>query len=481
MRKGLIILIMAAFAGICGGPARGQDSERPGMGEKQQTESRFIRFARKNEADLKAERITLVEILISFARGEYRIERESVEKEFNVLLTRFQSEIAELKKRRKAKGEANPSAEERIRLLYKFLFDDMGFRYKEDFTDLAKISINKILEHREGNSLGLGLLILALTENLTEEYAIPVLEGAWAGDHFVLTYMSNSKEKRFLEPDEKGLDRSVKSYRHLPEEAIDSGAYLSPLGKEELVGLICYARAKILIHERKKVEELGYSETAEQYLDLAVARNVRLAEARLLLSQILIARLEKDGYRRARIHLDAACKLNPLSAKAFHLRGIAHYNIGEIASATSDFGKALKLNPETHEALFYLARIARDEGKTDLARERFKTFYEKSGDALKDLREQAQYAIREIDASEPLEILIDESKPYQSRIKAAKSLGKLKVRSSIAPLIDVLTDENIRFRYFCAKVLSEVTGKDFGVDQTRWRTWWNSQKSGEYR
>ena len=434
----------------------------------------FLPFAQKSQEDLDAEKIYLDQILLGFAQAEYGIKKRVCRRELDRLVATLQLGLEKEAREKKAKGEPALTFEERVRFTYKYIFDTENFNYKDNFGDLSFLSINRIIDNREGNSLGLGLLVLAVVERLSGEVRMASLAGAWTGDHFVLAYRNmTTQQMRYLEPDERGADRSSRSY-DVPDAAVKKKSYLTPLYKEELVGLICYARAKMYYTEKK----FG---VAEAYLKLSIERAPNLIEPRMLIARIMLGKMEGDAFRKARGHLDAVCKLNPVYAKGFFLRGIAHYHTGEADAAVKDFKTVQKLNPVDKQSYYYIGLIAYDEGDMPTARKMFNAFLSRSGKDLASMRKKAKSFVNEINASEPIRIFQDTSSPYKDRITALKKLGRLKVASSVAPLIEALSDENIRFRYLCARVLSDITGKDFGVDQAGWQLWWNSMKPGEYR
>jgi regulator of sirC expression with transglutaminase-like and TPR domain len=434
--------------------------EPPASPKKKTT---FLDIARKSLKELEVEKIFLDEIMAVFASNEYNnLDMKKYRREIARYVTDLQLKLCALAEEKKEKAEGLPTLEERIRLTYKYLFSDLAFMYREDYKDLALISLNKIIKNREGNSLGLGLLVLAVIERLSEYKLLPDLAGAWTGDHFVLTYKVRL-ENRFLEPDERGLDRTAKSYG-VPKAAVDSGAYLTRLDKEQLVGLLCYVRGKLFFEEKKLIP-------AEAYLKLATERHPKLLEAHLLLAKVLLARMENDAYRSARIELDAVCRLNPRHAHAFFMRGLAYFNTSDPARAKEDFKTALKLEGGEVRAHYYLARIAHDAGEIKAAHAGYKKFLDESTKEHRNLRLKARYAMREIEAAGPIKTLLDAAASYENRIKAAMTLGRLKVRIGYAPLIEALSDKNIRFRHLCAKILTELTGKKLGTDQEKWRMW----------
>jgi len=57
------------------------------------------------------------------------------------------------------------------------------------------------------------------------------------------------------------------------------------------------------------------------------------------------------------------------------------------------------------------------------------------------------------------------------RRAAAWALGELKDPRAVEPLISALKDEDVIVRYIAAEALEKITGKNFGVDEAKWRDW----------
>jgi HEAT repeat protein len=62
------------------------------------------------------------------------------------------------------------------------------------------------------------------------------------------------------------------------------------------------------------------------------------------------------------------------------------------------------------------------------------------------------------------------------RFGAVIALGKIKDYRSVEPLIYALNDEFLYAGTKAEKVLKDLTGEDFGKDQTKWLTWWEKNK-----
>lgn len=79
--------------------------------------------------------------------------------------------------------------------------------------------------------------------------------------------------------------------------------------------------------------------------------------------------------------------------------------------------------------------------------------------------------IEDLDAVEPLiEALNDEH--WEIRETAVRTLGKLKATRAVEPLINALGDNHSFVRSDARWALNNITGKDFGYNQEKWKRYW---------
>ena len=103
------------------------------------------------------------------------------------------------------------------------------------------------------------------------------------------------------------------------------------------------------------------------------------------------------------------------------------------------------------------------------------------GDADSDVREEAADSLAKIGdkrAVGPLIKLLGDAE-YRVREKAVESLGKIGDKRAVAPLIALIGDAHLFVRAEAARVLKQLTGKDFGddiEDHEKWVTWYEQQK-----
>lgn len=78
-------------------------------------------------------------------------------------------------------------------------------------------------------------------------------------------------------------------------------------------------------------------------------------------------------------------------------------------------------------------------------------------------------------AVEPLINALKDS-DMNTRMNAASALGGTKDPRAVKPLIDVLNDFLQNTQSNAAKSLTQITGEDFGTDQTKWTQWWEQNR-----
>jgi F0F1-type ATP synthase membrane subunit b/b' len=76
--------------------------------------------------------------------------------------------------------------------------------------------------------------------------------------------------------------------------------------------------------------------------------------------------------------------------------------------------------------------------------------------------------------------ILNNHRDSEARKNAAASLGTLKIKSAIKPLIDALADENEDVRIASHKSLVKLTKQNLPLEQGPWSDWWNKVGSQSY-
>jgi Flp pilus assembly protein TadD len=78
-------------------------------------------------------------------------------------------------------------------------------------------------------------------------------------------------------------------------------------------------------------------------------------------------RVRGSRAKQALQDMSHAISINPNDTNAYYLRGIAHYNGGDLERAVDDFSQAILLNPTIADAYEYRAKVYLKLNLTDLA------------------------------------------------------------------------------------------------------------------
>lgn len=220
------------------------------------------------------EEIDLGEILLQLSKVP------KINKDFDVkkYLVKLDSMAVELKPRIAGK---NP--EETICEINKYLFEEQGFKYKKGEN---KFFLNKVLDEKKGNCVGLSYLYLSLAERL----GLPIY-GCSTPEHFFVRW-DDGKFIRNIETTARGEKTYTLSYMlsdNISEESIDKGVYLRKLSKKEVVGDVLSNRGVVFASKGELDKAiLDYSKAIELNLNDARTyynRGLAYAEKKIMIKQ----------------------------------------------------------------------------------------------------------------------------------------------------------------------------------------------------
>ncbi len=101
-----------------------------------------------------------------------------------------------------------------------------------------------------------------------------------------------------------------------------------------------------------------------------------------------------------------------------------------------------------------------------------------------DIRQASIISLGEIGderALRPLIVVLSDWREYGSlRETAAEALGEIGHTRAVEPLIQALDNKGLSVRQAAARALAQISGEDFGTDESQWYRWWNGQKRRIY-
>ncbi len=130
-----------------------------------------------------------------------------------------------------------------INIINEFLFDELGFTYVQT-GNLEGLYLNKVIDRRKGNCVGLSILYLSIAERL----GLPLF-GVNVPEHIFVRY-DDGEQKINIETGHKGMGLSDSFYishsiERFDEESVVHGCYLQNLNKKEVISNILLNRSKI--------------------------------------------------------------------------------------------------------------------------------------------------------------------------------------------------------------------------------------------
>ncbi len=212
-----------------------------------------------------------------------------------------------------------------INTINRFLFDELGFTYVQT-GNLEDLYLNKVIDRRKGNCVGLSVLYLSIAERLS----LPLF-GVNVPEHIFVRY-DDGKRKINIETGHKGMSLSDTFYvkhsiEQFDEECVVHGCYLQNLDKREVISNILLNRSKI--------------------------------------------RRENGDHKGALGDCKKSIFLNPKNPGAYCNRGVVYEKMGLISEAIKDYSKAISLNNKYASAYYNRGSLLGVEGKYGKAIEDF--------------------------------------------------------------------------------------------------------------
>ena len=285
-----------------------------------------------------------------------------------------------------------------INIINEFLFDELGFIYVQTGY-LEDLYLNKVIDRRKGNCVGLSILYLSIAEKLS----LPLF-GVNVPDHIFVRY-DDGEQRINIETGHKGMSRSDSFYvsnslERFDEESVEHGCYLQNLNTKEVISNILLNPKNPGAYCNRGVvhEKMGMLSEAIKNYDVAISLNRKYASAYYNRGSLLgvvgkyghavedfneaisispgfalfylnraIALKKMGKIDEAILDYDKIIEIDPDHAQAYCNRGVAFAETGRIDEAMNDLNKAIELDPYLSDAYFSRAIFFADNNKLNEA------------------------------------------------------------------------------------------------------------------
>ena len=289
----------------------------------------------------------------------------------------------------KARIMENDEPETIVNTINEFLFDELGFTYVQT-GNLEDLYLNKVIDARKGNCIGLSILYLSIAERLK----LPLF-GVNVPEHIFIRY-DDGEQRINIEMGHSGMSLSdtfyvTHSIERFDKKSVDSGCFLMNLNKKEVISDVFLNRSKIrreggnhrgalddcnkaiLLNSRnpgaycnrgvifEKMEMI--SEAIEDY-SLAISLNHKYASAYYNRGSIFGV---KGEYGKAIEDFGEAISINPVFTLSYFNRAIALKKMGEIEKAIQDYDKVIDIDPGHAQAYCNRGVAFAESGRHDNA------------------------------------------------------------------------------------------------------------------
>jgi tetratricopeptide (TPR) repeat protein len=226
-----------------------------------------------------------------------------------------------------------------IAAINRVLFADEGFVYDPEAGDAGNYLLDRVIEKKRGNCLGLTFLYLALGERL----GIP-LQGSYVPTHCIARYEENGVRIN-IETGEKGAEREDRWYAS--KFRLGEGRpYLKTLGKREMIGVYLKSLGAALSRRGLDEDALKLYRRAELFSPGLpdVYYNAGVSYQKLGKNDEAVAQYRK------------ALALDPDMSVARGNLGSTLCSCGNLEEGIQEFLKAVEINPENVKARAGLAK-----------------------------------------------------------------------------------------------------------------------------
>lgn len=288
---------------------------------------------------------------ISLARTALTIAQESYP---GIDIDKYLKKLDDIVKNIKTSLQDETEPEQIIKTINLVLFNELQFQYVQT-GDLDSLSLNRVLDTKVGNCVGLSILYLCIAEGLR----LPIY-GVSVPEHIFVRYDDGDFRKN-IETGYEGMATPDSYYVNMPgkrisQKSIKNGSYLKNLTKNEVVADI-YLNRSILEKEKGNREKALRDVTRS--IELHGNDAVAFCNRGVIYEKMKDADMAIKDYNKA-------IELNPDYAPAYYNRGSLYASIEVIDKAIMDYSKALSLDPNSTLSYYNRGIAFKLAGRTDL-------------------------------------------------------------------------------------------------------------------
>ena len=244
--------------------------------------------------------------------------------------------------------------EQIIKIINIVLFNELQFKYVQT-GNLDYISLNKVLDSKIGNCVGLSILYLCIAEGLH----LPIY-GVSVPEHIFVRY-DDGDFRRNIETGYDGMFTPDSYYinmhgKRISQASVKNGYYLKNLTVDEVIADI-YLNRSIIQKEKGSIEAA--------LKDVNHAIELHENDAVAFCNRGVIYEKMKDTDRAIKDY-NKAIELNPDYAPVYYNRGSLYATIEVIDKAIMDYSKALSLDPNSILSYYNRGIAFKMIGRSDL-------------------------------------------------------------------------------------------------------------------
>lgn len=288
----------------------------------------------------------------SLAKTVFEIAQESYPE---LDMDKYLRKLADIVKNIKISLREETEPEQIIKTINLILFNELQFTYVQT-GDLDSLSLNKVLDTKTGNCVGLSLLYLCIAEGLR----LPIY-GVSVPEHIFVRY-DDGDFRRNIETGYEGMFTPDSYYINIPgkrisQASIRNGCYLKNLTRNEVVADI-YLNRSIIQKEKGNIP--AALQDVNRAIELHGNDAVAYCNRGVMYEKMHDSDRALDDYNKAVV-------LNPDYAPVYYNRGSLYASREIFDKAIMDYSKAIALDPNSTLSYYNRGVAFKMIGREDLS------------------------------------------------------------------------------------------------------------------